>query len=460
MQVHMSNRPKNIILCQCDQLRAFALGCYGNEWIHTPNIDALAERGVRFGQAVSNNPVCVPARSILLSGQYGRTCTGSLRNDAHDPPCKDRVRLTDATLPELLRQQGYETALIGKWHVHPAPQTVGFDHCVYPLIPHRYTDQTYFLNSDEPTVIHDYAPEFEIDQVEQYVRQRTDTPFFLYYNISPPHMPVLEMPERYRTMYDPAEIPLRPNVYDTPDEQLPWDERWFKIYLWDFLFYRQHQPYTEQLPEGFDLRSLTALYAGMVTWVDDLVGRLMSLLKETGLDEDTLVVFLSDHGDNLGSHGLFNKDCLMEESIRIPLIYHWPERLAPAVHCDCVPSLLDQAPTILDLAGLTTPDHMQGRSLAPVATGQASGSSHPLAFIETPKHHIGIRTCTHMYGLQLDEDNQTILDEPRWFYDLQADPLQENNLAETQGSSPLGLELHEQLVQWHEKTDWLKNGCP
>ena len=136
----------NIILCMCDQLRAFEVGCYGNPVIRTPNIDRLAAEGVRFETAVTTFPVCMAARSVTLSGQYNRTCTGGVGNVATGQgegriyfpqyPFAGRPHLREATLPEILHGLGYHTAAIGKWHIHTWPHDIGFDQYVIPRVNH------------------------------------------------------------------------------------------------------------------------------------------------------------------------------------------------------------------------------------------------------------------------------------------------------------------------------------
>ncbi|MFP6641942.1 MAG: sulfatase-like hydrolase/transferase [Candidatus Latescibacterota bacterium] len=144
-----------------------------------------------------------------------------------------------------------------------------------------------------------------------------------------------------------------------------------------FLYYQEHLEHNEQLPEGFTLRHLIARYYGMTSWVDDQVGRLMKGLGDNGLAEDTIVVFLSDHGDNLGSHGLFNKGRLIEESIRISMIWWGPERLQPQVRHGEVASLIDVMPTVLELAGGNTPASVQGQSLVPALLDEGDGPTTP-----------------------------------------------------------------------------------
>ena len=316
----MNSKP-NVIVCICDQLRAFEVGCYGNAVIRTPNMDRLAAGGVRFQHAVSTNPVCMPARSSLISGQYSRTCMGALGNateaDEHGKPIvaswplQSRVHLPDSTVAEQFKEAGYDTALIGKWHIHSAPELVGFDYTLHPRVNHRHTGQEFVENGGSPRVVDGFSVEYEIENVLSYLDAKRDNPFFLYYSISPPHMPLADAPSEYLTMYEPDEVPLRPNVF--LNGRMAHDEEWFRVYLWDFLYYARKLPHTLDLPEGFDLRRLMALYYGLTTWVDDMVGRLMAGLRANGLLDNTIVVFSSDHGDNLGSHHRFNKGLLIEE---------------------------------------------------------------------------------------------------------------------------------------------------
>ena len=474
--------PMNVIVCLCDQLRPFELGCYGNSAIQTPHIDRLARDGVRFETALTNNPVCMPARACLLSGQYSRTCMGELTNVGGDPPTPQRVHFGDSILPEDLRAAGYDTLLIGKWHIEPQPQTVGFEHSLHPLAIHRYRGQRYFRDGTLEDPVESFGPEYEMQEVERFLGSRSSKPFFLYYNISLPHNPIgpAEMPAEYHACYGKEDVRLRPNVWKSG--AMAHDLAWFRTYLiWDH-FWRvaEKDPWrpaqvgypqsgageipSDELPGDFDLRSLTATYYNAVRCIDDLVGRLLRSLEANGLIDNTLIVFASDHGDNLGSHHLFNKDCLFEESIRIPLIFHFPSRLRPHVNTRQLAQLIDIRPTILELAGITSPPGAQGVSLLPVLTWERPLVGEEQVFIETDTMHygrnaIGIRTPTHIFGTFLD--SQYVPSGEHWgFYDLREDPYQIRNLLNTGEQREMLDDLQRSLQRWSDTTPWLRDKHP
>ena len=309
----MDREHPNIVLCTCDQMRAFEVGCYGNAYVHTPNIDALADQGTRFDLAVTNNPVCTPARSCMLSGEYSRTATGMLGNVHRNPPMPTRERLPDPTLPEMLRAADYRTALIGKWHIDPQPQLLGLDTALYPMVAHRHRGQTYFNERAESFRVDRFGPHWELEQVKEFLAGQRDAaqPFFLMYNISPPHQPIGpgHLPDEYTRMYDPDDVPLRINALDRMETER--DRWWYSVYASAHFFWRdrrrQKQDPRDIVPDTFHLRDLVALYHGACTFVDDLFGALMSALETNGFGRNTVVLFTSDHGDNLGSHGMFNK---------------------------------------------------------------------------------------------------------------------------------------------------------
>ncbi len=455
----MDSHP-NIILCTCDQLRAHAVGCYGSEVACTPNLDRLADEGFYFEHAISNNPVCMPSRSSLLTGQYSRTCQGFLGNYTetdHDGnvtmpeyPVEERNVLLDETLAEVLSRAGYQTAVIGKWHIHPSPTQLGFDFAVYPRVHHRHTGQTFIEQQGLGDVVEGYSVDYEAERVLSFLDDAGDQPLFLYYNISPPHMPLMDAPEKYLSMFSADEVPLRPNVFI--DSQMAYDEDWFKIYLWDFLYYDHNLPYTEELPPGFDLRHLTALYYGMTAWVDDTVGQLLESLEKRGLRENTIIVFLSDHGDILGSHHLFNKGQLFEESIRIPMIFSGPGIPHGTVNSTQVAQIVDIMPTLLDLCGVEIPASAQGRSLKEMLFGNIASLPQTHGFVETYLGQIGVRTPQYLFGLSLQDDLQTLDTSQKCLYDLEQDPYQLENLSGELAYYAIEEQLNHHLIKWHHET--------
>jgi choline-sulfatase len=457
----------NIIVCTCDQLRAHEVGCYGNSVIQTPSIDRLAAAGLRFEHAVTNYPVCMPGRSVLVSGQHNRWCTGGSTNITVPGPGgrgffpqypeHGRPHLKDPTLAETLREAGYETATIGKWHIHSWPEDVGFDSYVIPRVNHCHLGQSFTENGGVEFVPEGYSVDYEAGRVEQFLqgRRRSGNPFFLYYNISPPHCPFGDAPEGYLRMYDPDSIPIRANVdLDTP---LKGQENAFRVYRWDFRYYNHRLPATMRLPDGYSLRHLIAEYYGLVTWVDDTVGRMLDTLERTGLGENTIVVFTSDHGDNLGSHGLVQKGGPNEESVRVPLIVRLPgSGVSGQVNQTHVAGLVDLAPTLLALIGAEAPGHFHGRDLAPLCRGQSSETA-PHTFVETGGG-AAVRTPDHMYYLPFADTGRELAARPSQFFDLTDDPYQLRNLAEETPLPGIARELDQTLRRWDARTPWAALG--
>lgn len=443
----MSDQP-NVVVCLTDQLRPFEIGCYGGSVVQTPSIDRLAGNGVRFEIACSNNPVCTAARSVLLSGQYSRTCVGTSRNAPE--PVPERDRMLDPTLAEVFRAAGYTTGLIGKWHIHPQPELLGFETVLYPCFEHRYAGQTYFRRDRREEFVEGDTVEYELDELRQWISQHKDDPFLLFYNISQPHMPLLGAPERFRNMYAPEQVLMRENVW--ADGKMAYDEDWFKIYIHTSHYYKGRMSDAPPLPPGFDLRHLTALYCGSVTWTDYQLGELMRALEEDGLAENTIVVFTSDHGDLLGSHQFFNKDSLYEEALRIPMVFHWPAGLKPVVADSQVASLVDVMPTALSLARLSVPDCAQGTDLSPVLRGEADSVGENAAFVETSQSQVAVRTLTHLYGFKTRPGRGR---EPEVsFFDLVQDPMEQINLAGAESARGLEKELRARVERWDRRTPW------
>jgi len=435
----------NIILCTADQLRPFELGCYGGDQIQTPSLDRLAAQGTLWETAITNFPVCMAARSVLLSGQHNRTATGGKTNIAYagrsgdfnmpEYPYAHRPHLPHATLAECLRDAGYLTQVIGKWHIHSWPHEIGFEHYLIPRVHHAHSAQIFSRDGGPEFAPAGYSVDFEADEVVNFLENSEhDRPFFLYYNISPPHCPVADIPEEYRTMYDPAKLRLRENTNESAIDNADY---WYKVYRWDFRHYSFHLPHTETLPASYDLQHLAAEYFGAVTWMDSAVGRMLDAVDKAGLTDNTLIVFASDHGENLGSHGLVQKGSENDESIRIPLMMAGPGVAKNTRVKHSVASLVDLMPTLLGATGQDSPAHCHGSSL--LGEGSGAAHAHRTAFFETVRG-AGLRSANMTYVLPRDDDGRLGIDAIV-AYDSSNDPYQYNNLAGTRTWPELDAEL-------------------
>jgi arylsulfatase A-like enzyme len=411
-------RPSFLILLP-DQLRAQALGCMGNSDIRTPHLDALAKEGLLFRNTFANTPVCCPARAVLLTGRYAHA-NGMVANDL-------RFRESEVTIAEILREKGYRTGFIGKWHldggarlpgfVPPGPRRQGFDFWAANECSHAHFNTQYFRDTDQPIPVKKFEAEAWTDVAIEFLRETRGRPFFLIVSMGPPHDPY-GAPEKFMKMYEAQAIGMRPN-------------------------------WVEGTAGGG--RKEIAAYAAAVTAVDEQIGRLSASLKELGLEEDTVVLVTSDHGDMLGSHGRRLKRVPWEESIRVPGILRYPRATKPGRTTDALFSHVDVAPTLLALAGLPVPASMQGGDLSAVVRGGDAGPESaffqqfvPYLSDNVPEGWRGVRTPRYLYAR-----TET---RPWLLYDLQADPYEQRNLASDPGSAPLREQLEATLSAWMSRT--------
>ena len=469
----------NLLLIVCDELRWCELGAYGSGQCRrdgsplTPRLDALAACGCRFGQAVSNAPVCLPARSVILSGQHARTSAGRVTNtvlkferdgggrgwlfEPYAPP--GRFAFPDDTLPELLHAAGYHTRLVGKWHVDAWPHHLDYDHYTIARTHHANSGQLYTVNGGPEFAPPIWGPDFETAACCDFLRDRAPalaaagTPWFLHLNLGPPHMPLADMPQKYLEMIDPASVTLRPNVPESFDPKDLRDQ--FLSTLWDFRYYLNRLPHACQVPEDVGVRELTALYLGATAWVDDLVGQLLDTLAEQGLTDDTLVGFTSDHGDLMGSHGRLGKSMLLEEAYRVPMIFAGPNVAGGHVAEGGVASLVDVCPTLLAAAGLDVPAHVQGAPLTAALAGTAPPP--PRAVIDSTNQGTAVRTATHLYCRTREPDLSPGPAADARLFDLAADPYQlgPSDLAR---DPTRAAELADVLETWAAQTSILPPG--
>jgi arylsulfatase A-like enzyme len=351
----------NLLVILCDQLRRQALGQFGGP-VPTPNLDQLAAEGVSFSQAYTNNPMCTPARAAMLTGRYPH----ALR-DEHNRPYWYNDRLLDVDecgIAKSLTQAGYSCGYIGKMHtdrggsgthVPAGPRRHGFDdfwagyHAAHPhAAPFYFKD-----NGERMECGNVWEPVMQTELALQHISEsiRRDKPFFLHLSYGPPHTPFTLPDDKQYLLARARELnlPLSPNVPPEVAEAA---------------------------------REESIQYHANVMGLDEVMGRLLSGLKESGAAENTIVVFTSDHGSQLFNHGLREKNQFFEEAVAIPFICRWPERVQRGVVSPAFLHLTDLAPTLLELCGVPVPERMQGRSLAPVLLGRAEQGPHPLAYLE------------------------------------------------------------------------------
>jgi arylsulfatase A-like enzyme len=418
-----AGRRPNILYVFADQLRAHSVGCYGNSEVQTPNLDKLASQGLLFRNTFANTPVCCPARANMLTGVYAHR-NGMIANDL-------RLRESETTIAEILGSAGYRTGFLGKWHldggprlpgfIPPGPRRQGFEFWAANECSHSHFDTQYFRDSPEPIPIKKFEAEAWTDVAIDFMRQsRTDArPFFLTVAMGPPHDPYGAPPE-YMRRYDAARLTMRPN----------WKAGAANV------------PGPKQI----------AAYYAATTAVDDQVGRMMAALDELGIAQDTIVLFSSDHGDMLGSHGLRLKRKPWEESIRIPGILRYPRGVPGGRATDAILTQVDFAPTLLGLCGVKAPSRMQGSDLSGVAAGKKSAGPDS-AFFQifgpfrgdgTDAAWRGVRTRRHMYAR---------LREKAWvLYDLEADPYQLRNLADDPSAAAVQSDMEGRLKRWMRRT--------
>jgi arylsulfatase A-like enzyme len=413
----------NILFVFSDQHRWCDLGCYGNGQVHSPALDRFAAEGVRCNGCFSNSPLCVPARGGLLTGLFplGHGAVGN------DLPIRTEV----TSVAHVLKAGGYRTGYVGKWHLAGVPRDqsippgagrLGFDHWKVTNCIHDYLHSYYDDEQERRFPIPGYEPTAQTDLAIDFIDGAQEKPWALWLSWGPPHDPYRAVPEKWLRGDSPEALELRGNV------QLP--VRKSPAQAWD---------------EDELRRSLQGYYAH-ISALDHEFGRLLEVLERSGQAENTLVVYTSDHGDMLGSHGLADKQLPYEESIHVPLLLRWPARIKPGVR-DQLLGLVDLPVTVAGLAGLAFPGETDGRDLSRVFTDPASPGREAVYLVEYTACHQAharpspawraIRTATHLFAKTADG-------KPWLLFDLINDPLEQHNLLED-GTSPLAAKLEAEL---------------
>jgi arylsulfatase A-like enzyme len=450
----------NIICIMADDHGRQAISSYGSKTIETPCIDRLAEKGVRFTNAFANNSICSPSRAVLLTGKYNHLCGVRRLQGVFDG--------SQQTFPKLLQQAGYETAIIGKWHL--ASQPTGFDHYDLMVDHGRYYDCPMnrigapWGNRGEAgaTVREGYLTDVITDTSLEWLSQRdTQKPFCLMIHHKAPHGPHDPTPRHQGYLADTV-FPEPETLLDDYRGRAP--ERVADSLPWSRLTQSPAVlPYYREFPERFtgDRAHDTRLiyqeyvrnYLRLVLSLDENVGRVLDYLEEHGLADNTVIVYTSDNGFFNGEHGFYNKMWMYEDGFSIPLIIRRPGDTAASTEERLV-SMLDIAPTILDLAGVPAPADIQGTSIKPLLEGHdgewrdaiyyhyygAEGKPRPLNYIA---YHeiIGVRTATEKLVFY-----PTWKGGPFWeYFNLRTDPLEMNNLVHNPEYAGKIADIKEQL---------------
>ncbi len=389
----MARRPPNILLFISDQQRTDTMSCYGNDWIHSPNLDALAAGAYVFDNSYCSQAVCTAARGSLMTGLHPHS-HGCVVNNIG-------LRRDTQTIAEML-PHGYRKAHFGKWHLgDDAFCQHGFDEWISveddrrprytrqdaPFSDLRHwlveqghtpttriggTDEFHFGHTQRATLPAEHQMgAFVAAHTERFIRDNPDDPWLLVFSTFEPHPPYSGP---YNGMYDPQSLPVGPAFLRYPEGHSQFNRSRADFYPTDRVD-------GQQLDEELGWRRLRAQYFANVKIIDDAVGRVQRALDESGQADRTLFAFTSDHGEMAGDHGMLEKRVFYEESARVPLLLRVPWLSDDAQRVCGVCSHVDLAPTLLDLAGQPVPSTLPGRSLAGALTGADDLRRHD-AFIE------------------------------------------------------------------------------
>ncbi|MBM3839927.1 MAG: sulfatase [Verrucomicrobia bacterium] len=458
----------NILFIFSDDHAYQAISAYDSRLIQTPNLDRIAREGMRFDRCLVPNSICGPSRATILTGKYSHA-NGFYNNT------NSRFDGSQMTFPKLLQKAGYQTALVGKWHLVSNP--TGFDY--WEILPGQ--GQYYnppMIRHGERVKHEGYVTDIITDLALDWLKKRDpNKPFLLMAQHKAPHRewePNLKYlnhdggrkyPEP-DTLFDdyagrgkaerdqdmtiartmtPRDLKLTPPQALTPEQRKAWDA----------YYEPRNEEFRKANLQGNDLvrwkfNRYMHDYLGCVRSVDESVGRLLDYLKETGLDKNTIVVYSSDQGFYLGEHGWFDKRWIFEESLRTPLLVRWPGVTKPgSVNSDLV-SNLDFGETFLEAAGVEVPGEMQGRSLASILKGSTPADwrkSFYYHYYEFPGPH----SVARHYGVVTDRYKLVHFYEPEFNYwelfDLKSDPRELKNVYGAPQYAVTQKELEQELAR-------------
>ncbi|HET6251428.1 MAG TPA: sulfatase [Tepidisphaeraceae bacterium] len=355
-----AQRP-NILYIMSDDHGTGALSCYGSKINKTPNLDRIASEGMRFSNCFCTDSLCGPSRAVLLTGKYNHL------NGFRDNGPRTVFDGSQQTFPKLLQKAGYQTAIIGKWHLQSDP--TGFDY--WSILPGQgvYNNPA-FITMGKKEVVKGYVTDIITDKVLDYLKNRdTSKPFCLLYHHKAPHRSWIP-DEKHAHLYDDVDIPT-PSTFDDDysHRASPAREQTMQIdrdLTKEDLKADPPPGLTGEALKKWKYERFIKDYLRVIAALDDNVGRVLDYLDQSGLSKNTIVIYTSDNGFFLGDHGWFDKRWMYEESLHIPLLVRWPGHVKAGTVSTAIVSNLDFAETLLNAAGAPVPADMQGRSLVPL----------------------------------------------------------------------------------------------
>ena len=441
-----ADRP-NVLFILCDDLRPAAVGCYGSAHVKTPHIDSLAAEGVRFANAFCTTSLCSPSRASILTGLY-----------AHAHGVRDNFTELPASLPHWpgrLREQGYATAYVGKWHMgedNDGPRP-GFDWFVTHKGQGKYFDNEWNVNGREriapkgyyTTVVTDFC-------LDWLARQPADTPWALCLGHKAPHSFYFPEP-KYEHSFDDVKVPYPQTAFDL-DGKPDWIRE--RLTTWHGIYgplFEWRKNFPDASPEGVkDFERMVHAYWGTILSVDDSVGRLVAHLKANGQFENTLIVFMGDNGLLEGEHGMVDKRTMHEPSIRIPIVARGPG-LPRGKTVEGQVLTEDVAPSVLEICRAPALEGIRGRSWVGLAGGSDPGwrdawlyeYNYEKQFPYTPNIR-GVRTDRFKFVRYPHGDGSPDRHLPE-LYDLAADPEERRNLAADPAHASVRADLERRLAE-------------
>ncbi len=436
--VNVKDKP-NIVFIMSDDHAAHAMSCYGSRINQTPHIDRIANEGMRFDNFFCTNSICAPSRATILTGLYNHINGVRTLNDELDG--------RQQTCSKLLQKSGYQTAIIGKWHLGHGGNSdpTGFDY--WNVLPGQGAyHQPSFYEMGEEKVYDGYVTDIITDLSIDWIRQRDrNKPFMLMCHHKAPHRP-WEPDEKHAHLYEDVDIPEPETLFDTYSNRAQAAAEAEMRVGRDLTL----KDVKKAPPENLTDRELTSWnyqryikdYLRCVASIDDNVGRMLDLLDQEGLTDNTIVVYTSDQGFFLGDHGWYDKRFMYEESLKMPFVIRYPKLIQKGSVCDAMGLNTDIAPTFLESAGLEVPKEWQGRSLIPLLTDQKPADWRTSMYYRYWMHlahhnvysHYGLRTerykLIYYYADALGtagsiEDSRP----PEWeLFDLEKDPYELNNV--------------------------------